>query len=346
MPDTIKTTPLAPDCVGNAPANYKATLVITTHNRKDDLLNAIASAVNQTAPLEIIVLDDASTDGTALAVREKFPQVRLFVSEDREGYIRLRNRGAYLARAPIIFSIDDDAIFATNRIVEQVLRDFEHPRVGAVAIPFIDVRVSEEVRQRAPASGEPYVSAHFIGTAHAIRRDVFFEVGQYREFFEHQCEEPDFCRRMLGHGYVVKLGSSDVIHHFYSPKRDLRRLHYYHTRNNILLTWCTVPWPAVLWRLSRSILGNSVLAAWGSDRLSRFRGLAAGVNGIWRFRGQRTPIPQPCYRLLRMLVERPRRLSEVAHLLPALPSTKGREYLAAASRMGTPPAPPTHDKTC
>jgi glycosyltransferase involved in cell wall biosynthesis len=294
---------------------YTATLVITTRNRKDELRNALASAITQTAKLEIIVFDDASDDGTAEMVRSEFPGVRLEAQRQRMGYIRLRNLGASMASAPVIFSIDDDAIFTTPNVAAQVLAQFDDPRVGAVAIPFVDVRVSSAIRQMAPREGL-YVAAMYIGTAHAIRRDVFFEVGQYREFFEHQFEEPDFCRRMLSHGYVVRLGRSDVIHHFFSPKRDFGRLAYYSARNNILLTWCTVPWPQIAWRLPRSVLGSLAGAIFRPNRRSTIRGVAAGIAGVGRYSRERTPVGRDCWRLLRRLAAGPVEIDEAARYLP------------------------------
>ena len=73
----------------------------------------------------------------------------------------------------MIFSIDDDAVFASPRVVEQTLVEFDHDRVGAVAIPYQDVRKAMTVLQRALEQKDIYVTDSFIGTAHAVRRDVF-----------------------------------------------------------------------------------------------------------------------------------------------------------------------------
>ncbi|GAG23388.1 unnamed protein product, partial [marine sediment metagenome] len=51
---------------------------IVTWNRKKELVRAIESTLNQTYPnVEIVVVDNASTDGTAQAIAQQFPQVRL-----------------------------------------------------------------------------------------------------------------------------------------------------------------------------------------------------------------------------------------------------------------------------
>ena len=97
-------------------AQPAASVVITSRNRKDDLLTAIDSCLHQSVPVEILVYDDASTDGSADAVTQKFPSdqfphVRVFRQETPTGYIVLRNRGARDARTNYIISIDDDAVF-------------------------------------------------------------------------------------------------------------------------------------------------------------------------------------------------------------------------------------------
>ncbi len=257
-----------------------ASVVITSRNRKDDLLVAIDSCLHQSVPVEVLVFDDASTDGGAEAVRrtfpeEQLPQVRLFPEEKPVGYIVLRNRGAQLAKTNYIISIDDDAIFTTPTVVEETIKEFANPRIGAIAIPFQNIRISEEIFHRAPDRNDIYITAVYIGTAHAVRRDLFLQLGGYRESLVHQGEELDYCIRLLNAGYVVRLGSSDQIHHFMSPKRDMTRLHYYGTRNNILFIWYNVP---VLQRpiyFARSTVAN-VLHGW------RVKGVSHQTSSVTR----------------------------------------------------------------
>jgi hypothetical protein len=97
----------------------------------------------------------------------------------------------------VIFSLDDDAVFSSPFVVEQTLRDFLHPRIGAVAIPYIEPHKANKEMQRAPTREDVWIAASYIGTAHAVRRDVFLALGGYREHLVHQGEEGDFCLRML-----------------------------------------------------------------------------------------------------------------------------------------------------
>ena len=102
-----------------------------------------------------------------------------------------------MAEGDVIFSLDDDAVFSSRFVVEQTLRDFSHPRIGAVAIPYIEPHKANKEMQRAPTREDVWITASYIGTAHAVRRDVFLALGGYREHLVHQGEEGAFCIRML-----------------------------------------------------------------------------------------------------------------------------------------------------
>src|SRR5437899_4184715 len=153
-----------------------AGIVITTKNRKEELRVALQSAFRQTIQPELMVVDDGSTDGTSEMVRSEFPRVILHHFEQSKGCIVRRNDGARLAKCDVIFSIDDDAAFGVSEVVEQTLIEFDSPRVGAVAIPYSDVKKDGLVRQKAPDREGIWVTDRYIGTAHAVRRDVFLKL--------------------------------------------------------------------------------------------------------------------------------------------------------------------------
>jgi len=303
------TPPLEPD----------ATVVITTKNRKDDLRIALASAVVQDGvTVEVMVVDDGSTDGTSDMVRREFPTVRLETRAQSAGYIVRRNEAARLARAPFVFSIDDDAAFASPHTVRQTLADFTSPAVGAVAIPFINVNQDARVRQRAPEDGFPHAIFSYIGTAHAIRRELFLHLGGYREVFFHQGEEMDLCIRMLDAGRFVKVGTADPIHHFESPRRDNRRIPLYGRRNDVLFTAFNVPLPYLPVHLLATTF-NGIRAGirrhhvlWALEGLAR--GYATAVTSAARYR---KPVKCSTYRAFRLL--KVREIAPVSAIADALP---------------------------
>lgn len=294
-----------------------ASIVITTRNRFHELIEAVRSALSQSVPVEILVMDDGSTDGTAERIRALFPSIRVERSDSSTGVIVQRNRAARLAAGEIIFSLDDDAIFTSPHTVAQTLREFEHPRVGAVAIPYMEPRRSAVVYQKAPPRDGIFITDSFIGTAYALRKEVFLKLGGYREHFFHQGEEKDYCIRMLETGRLVRTGSADPIHHFFSPRRDLGRMDYYGRRNDILFAWHNVPMPYLPFHL----LGTSLKGFASAFRARRFgkmlRGMARGYVDCFRWRNRRTPVRREIYRLNRFLKKNgPLLLPEIESSLP------------------------------
>lgn len=290
----------------------RCTVVIVTRNRKEDLRNAIRTSLEQSAPLHVLVIDDASTDGTAEMVRNEFPGVRLDHAVQSRGYIVQRNRGARLVATPIVFSIDDDAAFPSRSTVAQTLVEFDDPRVGAVAVPYVDVNRGDAVVQRAPGDSSVYVTSHYRGTAHALRRELFVRLGGYREILFHQGEESDYCIRMLEAGYVTRLGRGDPIHHFESPRRDRTRQSQFNARNLVLYSWHNVPMPYMTLRLGGSMV-NLVRGAIEHGYLrATLRGIRMGYGEILRGRASRGPVRRGTYRLMRWLERNsPMRMAEV-----------------------------------
>jgi glycosyltransferase involved in cell wall biosynthesis len=280
-----------------------ATVVITTKDRKDDLRNAIVSALAQTARPEVIVMDDGSTDGTAEFIHAEFPEIRIERSEHSLGYIQQRNRAAKLASHPILFSIDDDAVFSSPRVMEQTLREFDHPRVGAVAIPFVDVNKSPEIHHRAPDAEGVYAGYNYIGTAHALRRDLFLRLSGYREILFHQSEEEDYCIRLLNAGYVTRYGNADPVHHFESPRRSWKRMDYYGARNKVLYACHNVPMPNLAVHLTATTLFTSIYARNPARFLTRLRGVAGAYSRICMGHIRRQPVARSVYQLSRRVCD-------------------------------------------
>jgi glycosyltransferase involved in cell wall biosynthesis len=316
----------------------RATVVITTRNRRDDLLKAVASALAQTAQPEVLVMDDGSTDGTSEIVARNYPSVQLHRSETSLGLIAQRNRAARLASSPILFSLDDDAVFSTPGIVERTLREFDHPRVGAVAIPFINVNRSSAVQQEAPSTNGIFATYSFIGTAHALRRDIFLGLSGYREILVHQGEEEDYCIRMLNCGCITRCGNADPIHHFESPRRSWKRMDYYGARNKVMYAWHNVPPAHLPAHLMVTTLMASIYARHPARFATRLRGVMAAYCLIAAGRASRHAVSVSAYKLSRILKRHgAAALEEIEDRLPA-PFCSGITPSLPVT-VGAPPAP-------
>jgi len=89
----------------------KASVIIATYNRVESLRRCLAAIEGQTlAPMEVIVVDDASSDGTFQMVDVEFPTVRLLRQANNRGPAAARNRGIAVARGAIIAFTDDDCV--------------------------------------------------------------------------------------------------------------------------------------------------------------------------------------------------------------------------------------------
>ena len=276
-------------------------IVITSRDRKEELACAVSSAIKQRGNIEVLVMDDGSTDGTYEMLERCFPQVVRHRTETHLGYIEQRNRAAKLASGDIIISIDDDAEFGEETTVSKLLMDFDNASIGAVAMPYVDVHYGSEVKQRAPSEGTMWIISEYRGTAHAVRRDLFLRLGGYRGYLFRQGEEGDYCQRMLDAGYVVRLGRTPPILHKESPKRDRRSIMQYGARNKVLWAWYNVPsifLPVHLTATSAVVLTKDSRPGY---RWASLRGLLLGSVAVLHEWSERQPVRWESYRLFRSL---------------------------------------------
>ena len=293
--------------------SFVASVVIPTYNRRNDLRMCLDAVKNQTLPVEIIVMDDDSTDGTSEMIKHEYPQVIYRHYTGRKGPSFLRNRGSEIAQAPILFPIDDDSVMASRTIVEQTLECFNDTRVGAVAIPLIKTRRGKQIHQAVPDSGHNvHVIGTYIGASHAVRRDLFIRLGGYREHLFYMGEERDYCIRMLAAGYFVKIGSSDPILHNESIARSSQRASYYGRRNDVLYVWHNVPALHIPIHLGGTLLNSLRIVALGTEHpIQMVRGTIAGLLEVWKYRHHRNPVDERTYRFSRRLKSGPILLSQL-----------------------------------
>lgn len=296
----------------------QTTVLIATRNRRDELRRAITSCLQQTIPLEILIIDDGSTDGTSEMVRSEFPSVRLDSQKDARGLIVQRNRGARLASCPIVFVIDDDAFFPSPLTVEQTLADFDNPRVGVVAVPYVDVHKGPAVHQKAPSSQGIWVISDYRGTAHAFRREVFLNLGGYHDYLYHWAEERDYSLRLINAGLIVRAGRADPLHHVESPRRASSHTFPYHVRNHLLLVWYHVPLPYAPLHLLATTWNNIVHGLRAGMPWATARGIFRAGIGMWHERRKRDPISPRAYRLYRTLQKSGKWLHEIEGTLPPM----------------------------
>jgi glycosyltransferase involved in cell wall biosynthesis len=295
-------------------------VVFATRNRKEMLRGAILSVCNQSVPTEIIVLDDASDDGTAEMMQSDFAGISYERFPEVKGPNFLRNIGIRKASTPFAFPLDDDVLLDSPSTVEQTIAEFNDSRIGAIAIPYVNVRRDQIVRQKSPEPDRQYVTDVFLGASHAIRRDVFLKVGGYPEAQFMAGEERDLCLRMLTHGFVTCLGNAPPIKHFESPIRNVARVDFLGRRNDVIFAWQNAPLRYLpIHYISTIVTGVFYALTKAEYPIEMLRGIWAGFSEVAHGRAKRAPVRVKTYRLFRRLKKTgPLALSEVEkHLADA-----------------------------
>jgi glycosyl transferase family 2 len=305
--------------IRNVATKSRAAVIIPTHNRAESLPKTLDSILAQSVPADIYVMDDASTDQTPQRIPHDYPQVFYHREEHNRGPCYQRNKGARLAEAEIIFTIDDDCVLASPRTIEQTLTAFDLPRVAAVTVPFINVRENRNVLSAAPDARSVIATYLYYGGMAAFRRDVYLSVGGYRDFMFMHMEEPDLMIRLLAAGYIVRLGSADALEHFESPVRDNPRLHRLGPRNSVLYSFYNVPWPNFPVHLAGTSLACIRRGFQHGHPFMVVHGLGQGLAGIGHEWSRRQPVPREVYKLSRILKRRGEMpLAEMEPFLPPI----------------------------
>jgi cellulose synthase/poly-beta-1,6-N-acetylglucosamine synthase-like glycosyltransferase len=108
---------VAPADVRVVPCAPPASVVVPSHNRRDQLLDVLAGLARQTArqAMEVVVVLDGCHDGSANAVREiAWPFALKVVEQPTAGVAAARNRGALEASHDLLVLLDDDLVPAPH----------------------------------------------------------------------------------------------------------------------------------------------------------------------------------------------------------------------------------------
>lgn len=238
-------------------------VIIVTHNHAAYLSRCLDSLVLQVeqAGGEIIIIDNRSDDAS-VAVARRYPQVRLYVNQERRGFAANANYGLALAQGRYLLLLNPDTEVLPGAL-EKLLGFMDaHPQVGlcGAQLLFPDGRVQPSPR-RFPTLGtviarrtplrvflrnsrlnrhhlmldmdhsQPQEVDWLLGACLLVRREALEEVGPLDEGFFLYIEDIDWARRMHQAGWkVYYVPAAQIIHHHLavSDKRFLSRQMWVH----------------------------------------------------------------------------------------------------------------------
>ena len=228
--------------------------VVPTLNRKDDLLHCIESVIDSSYEnIEIIVVDNASTDGTGEAVRQLYPNVKLVRLGENTGVTGGRNVGARMAKGEFILFLDHDMI-VDKELVKNLVNALKSKSVGAAgsiiyyfdepkkiwaAGTSINMLTGKISFNNIVIDDRAYAEVQVLPAAIMVRREVLEKVGLFDGIFFAVYEDTDFCFRVKEAGYKVVCVPNAKAWHKVPVDEKLQELHvlsrsYYIARNRII----------------------------------------------------------------------------------------------------------------
>ena len=236
----------------------KVAAVVVSYNSKSIISPCLQSLCEQDyQDLEIVVVDNASEDGTAQFIHEEFPRARVIDSGANLGFAAGNNLGFRSSEAKYFVLLNQDAVAHRNWVTELVRAAEADGMVGAVAAKMLmdrcptllnstgtemnqggwawDRQVGEKDEDPSPVPVEVFGGC---GGALLINRAALRDVGDFDEKFFMYFEDTDLCWRFLLSGYHNYYAPLAIVRHDFhgdsgaSPGREYRR-HFMSERNRI-----------------------------------------------------------------------------------------------------------------
>ena len=234
--------------------------VILNTNRRDDTLACLQSLYGSTySNYRIMVLDNASTDGSVEAIHTQYPDVQVISLQENRGYAGNNNVGIETALnqgADWIYVLNEDTVLAPDCLEKMVAAGTQDTTVGMVGPMVYHYDEPNVIQSAGGALGPNWESRHLhqnepddgsfmqpidvewvSGCAILVRRDVIEQVGMLDERFFYYWEETEWCLRTRKHGWRIKQVPQAKLWHKgvqrdYKPKPSVT---YYNTRNRLLM---------------------------------------------------------------------------------------------------------------
>lgn len=211
----------------------EVSIVIVNWNVKDLLRDCLRSIVEQTrSPHEVIVVDNASRDGSAEMVHEEFPGAILIANADNKGFAAANNQGIAISRGRYILLLNPDTLIVDGAIDKTIAFADAHPGVGCVGCQvWMDEQTIQKTCFRFPSALNAILASSRLaalfprsrffarewmpwwdreserevdvvsGMYMLVPRTVVDEIGVLDEAYFVYAEEADWCFRMAKAGH-------------------------------------------------------------------------------------------------------------------------------------------------
>jgi hypothetical protein len=224
----------------------KLSVIIVSWNVKNDLVNCLRS-IKENWPrqdFELIVVDNASTDGTIELLKSDFPEVKLIINEENRGFSAANNQGIKIAKGEYLFLLNPDTIVHCHSLDNLIKVLDENPTIGACGPKLLRSNGTTQIsigryptfrgilyrytffkslrmfraHYKRHCSYEPnkQLDIEFLSAAALmVRRSVIDQIGGWDERFFMYAEEADLCLRIRKAGWSMLYVPESVITHLH-----------------------------------------------------------------------------------------------------------------------------------
>jgi len=201
-------------------------IIVITYNTADMIGKCLASLGPETGPSrEVFVVDNASTDGGAEMIRNRYPWVHLTVNKENRGFAAANNQVLPLCRGRYLYYLNPDAKLTGPGVLEECIRFMDaYPQFGlaGTCLTNPDGSLQESVSWRYP--GQKFTRSEMVGLKGNIacvlgasmiaRTDLIRRIGGFDEEFTLYGEDQDLCLRIRREGYEIAYIDDAVVLHY------------------------------------------------------------------------------------------------------------------------------------
>ncbi len=221
------------------------TVIIATRNREQDLGITLRLLRQQIyAPLEVIVVDDASSVSLETVVRREWPEAIFWRNERNLGQSASRTEAMRRAAGKYILLLDDDSCLIESCDLGNAVRRFEdEDDIGIIGFFIHNGESLAELNNSKAIEG---IVRNFGAGGALLRKEMIEQVGGFNSFMFLGAEEDELSLRVINAGWKILFLPSIIIHHRVSPvARSEGKTWAYTFRNNIWILVLYMPWRRV-----------------------------------------------------------------------------------------------------
>ncbi len=251
-------------------------IIILVRNHREHLKDCLESVMNLDYPhLEIILADNASTDGSADFVQGKFPSVKVLRLDKNYGFAEGNNIAIKQAKGDYIFLLNPDTKVepeCVNKLVETMEKDknigicmpkmliFNEPSVinstGIIANKVLQGRDRGAWELDCGQYDRERQILGACGAGMFIRRNLFEKIGYFDRLYFAYYEDLDFSIRTRWSGYKINFVPQAIVYHKYRPFRKDIFNEYIDHRNRLRMMLKNMSLVTLGWMLPKSLYSD------------------------------------------------------------------------------------------